>query len=144
MKKQHVLALLSIILLIAVAVNFSVAGATDSMTVSSQDTGVVDKNPGDAFTVTIQFQNTGTSQATWTVNVVFEGQSWTWKGTAKTLTLDANEKKSLVWNGNVPANAAANSVARLVVYYGDSFKVLNWWIEVTPNAVLSIQSSNVQ
>jgi len=129
-------------LLAVVALNFAVAGATENMTVSSQNNGVVLKTKGDSFTVSVTFQNTGSTDGSWTVNVVFEGD-WTWKGTDKTLALNANEKKTLVWTGTVPNNAASNSIARLVVYYGDGYKALDWWIQVVPNSVLSVQSSNV-
>jgi hypothetical protein len=143
MKKKQVLLFVSVAILVAVVVNFSMAGANDSIAVSSQDTGVVQKGRGDAFTVTITFENSGRDPGSWTVNVVFEGSSWSWKGTAKTLALDGNEKKSLVWNGVVPANAAINSVARLVVYYDDSFKALDWWIHVVPASELNIKESCV-
>ena len=143
MKKKQVLLFVSVVMLVAVVVNFSMAGANDSIEVSSQDTGVVQKGRGDAFTVTITFENTGRDQGSWNVNVVFEGSSWFWKGTAKTLTLDGNEKKTLVWNGAVPANAAMNSVARLVMYYDDSVKALDWWIRVVPASELNIKTSCV-
>jgi hypothetical protein len=141
-RKRGVL-FLSIVMLAAVALSFAIAGAENSVTVSTQNSGIVEKSRGEAFTVSITFQNTGTSDGSWTVNVVFEGDSWNWKGTAKSLTLNANERKTLVWNGAVPTNATINSVARLVVYYGDSVKALDWWIQVASNAELSIQSSNV-
>ena len=143
MKKKQILLFVSIVMLIAVVVNFSLAGANDAIAVSSQEKGVVQKGCGDAFTVTITFENTGRDEGSWTVNVVFEGSSWSWKGTSKALTLSGNEKKTLVWNGVVPTNAAINSVARLVVYYDDSFKALDWWIQVVPVAELNIKASNV-
>jgi hypothetical protein len=143
MKTQNALLLLLVALLIVVVLNSGVVGASDNMAVSSQEKGVVQKNRGDTFTVSITFQNTGNSDGSWTVNVVFEGASWNWKGTDKTLTLNANEKKTLVWTGIVPSNAPVNSLARLVVYYDDSFEALDWWIQVAPNAVLCIQSSSV-
>jgi hypothetical protein len=143
MKKKQVLFLVSVVMLVAVVINFSMAGANDSVAFSSQENGVVEKARGDAFTVTITFENTGKDQGNWAVNVVFEGASWSWKGTPKTLTLDGNEKKTLVWNGAVPANAAINSVARLVVYYDDSFKALDWWIRVVPASELTIKTSSV-
>jgi hypothetical protein len=143
MKKKLVLFFVSIIMIVAVIINFSMAGAEDSVVFSSQEKGVVKKAPSGAFTVTITFQNTGNGEGNWSVNAVFEGDSWSWKGTAKTLTLDANAKKTLTWNGVVPANATANSLARLVVYYDDSFKALNWWIQVAPAAELIIKSSCV-
>jgi hypothetical protein len=129
--------------LVAIVFNFAVVGASDNMAVTSQDKGLVQKNRGDSFTISITFQNTGNSDGSWTANVVFEGDSWTWKGTDKTLALNANEKKTLVWTGTVPSNAPINSIARLVVYYDGSFNALDWWIQVVPNAVLCIQSSNV-
>jgi hypothetical protein len=143
MKKKLVLFFVSIIMIVAVIINFSMAGAEDSVVFSSQEKGVVKKAPSGAFTVTITFQNTGNGEGNWSVNAVFEGDSWSWKGTAETLTLDANAKKTLTWNGVVPANATVNSLARLVVYYDDSFKALNWWIQVAPAAELIIKSSCV-
>jgi hypothetical protein len=49
-----------------------------------------------------------------------------------------------VWSGVVPINATLGSVARLVVYYEDSYKALDWWIRVVPGAELTIQSSAVE
>jgi len=144
MKSKHAMLIVTIAMMALVALNFALAGAAENMTISAQDKGVVGKTRGAAFTVTITFQNTGSTDGSWTVNVVFEGDSWNWKGTDKTLTLSANEQKTLTWNGAVPTNAAINSIARLVVYYNGSFKALDWWIQVVPNAVLSIQSSSVQ
>ena len=143
LKMQNALLFVSLTLLIVVLLNLTVVAASDNMVISSQDKGVVHKNRGDSFTVSITFQNTGSSDGSWTVNVVFEGDSWNWKGTDKSLTLNSNEKKTLVWTGTVPSNAPVNSIARLVVYYDGSFKALDWWIQVVPNAVLSVQSSNV-
>ena len=142
MAKKYVL-LLVVVALIVVVVNFSVTGATNSVSVSSQERGVVDKAQGGAFTVKIVFKNTGKVEGTWSVNVVFEGESWVWKGEALNVTLRSEAVQTLTWNGNVPANATINSVSRLVVYYGDNFKALDWWIHVVPGAELSILSSNV-
>ena len=143
MKKRNILIVVSFAMLIVAVLNSVVVGASNNMSVSSQDKGLVQKNRGDTFTVSISFQNTGNTEGSWTVNVVFEGDSWNWKGTDKALTLNSNEKKTLVWTGTVPSNAPVNSIARLVVYYGDSFKALDWWIQVVPNACLSVQSSSV-
>ena len=126
-----------------VVVNFSVTGATDSIAVSSTEKGVVNKGQGDGFTVKIVFKNTGKAEGTWSVNVVFEGESWLWKGEAQNLTLKGEAAKTLSWTGVVPSDAAVNSVARLVVYYGDDFKALDWWILVVPSAELTILSSSV-
>jgi hypothetical protein len=110
---------------------------------SSQEKGVVEKARGDSFTASVVFQNTGRAEGSWSVNVAFEGETWSWQGTPKNLTLGADGKKTLVWNGLVPTNASVNSIARLVVYYGDSFTALDWWIRVVPDAELTIKSSNV-
>jgi hypothetical protein len=144
MEKRHVFVFLLIAMLtVVVVLNLSSAGADASVACSSQDEGVVEKAQGDAFTVTIAFQNTGRAQGNWSVNVSFEGENWSWQGTPKTLTLEADGKKTLVWNGVVPVNASINSIARLVVYYGDSFKALDWWIRVVQPAELTIKSSSV-
>ena len=143
MKKKYVFLFVSISLVIAI-VSLSLVGAPDSVEVSAKDKGVVTKARGEDFTVEISFKNTGKSEGSWSVNVVFEGDTWIWKGTTKTLTLDAGSTKTLTWNGMVPENATINSLARLVVYYDDSFKALDWWIQVAPGAELAIQSSNVK
>ena len=52
--------------------------------------------------------------------------------------------RTLTWGGTVQANASVGSVARLVVYYNDSFQALDWWIHVVPGAELSITSSTVR
>jgi hypothetical protein len=106
--------------------------------------GVVDKIPGSAFAVEIAFKNTGATDGTWSVNIVFEGEKWSWVGTAQTLKLKPYDKKTLTWNGTVPENAPIDSMARLVLYYGDSFVSLEWWIHVVPAAELAITSSTVR
>src|SRR3972149_1333185 len=143
MAKKYFALLLMVVLLI-VAVNLSVTNATNSLTCTNNGDGVVDKAQGDAFTVKIAFKNTGKTAGNWSVNTVFEGASWSWVGTPQNLTLNPGSTKTLTWTGTVPANATINSVARLVVYYNDSFKTLDWWIHVVPGAELSIQSSSVE
>lgn len=143
MKKHVLMFTLAAVVLVVVVLNFSSAGADNSVVLSSQEKGVVEKNQGDSFTVTVDFRNTGKAEGSWSVNVAFEGDGWSWQGTPKSLTLDADGKQTLVWNGVVPANASINSVSRLVVYYGDSFKALDWWVRVVPAAELTIRSSNV-
>lgn len=106
--------------------------------------GVVDKAPCEAFTVRITFKNTGTAEGTWFINIAFEGNAWTWSGTQQILTLKPSKTKTLSWNGSVPCNAPLDSVARLVVYYNDSYATLNWWIHVVSGAELSITSSTVE
>ena len=142
MARKYALLFVSIALMVVV-VNFSVTGATNSVSVSSHEKGVVNKAQGDAFTVKIIFKNTGKADGSWSVNVVFEGESWVWKGEAQNLSLNGEASKTLTWSGTVPADAVVNSVARLVVYYGDDFKAFDWWIRVVPGAELSIQSSIV-
>ncbi|MGB9713937.1 MAG: hypothetical protein ACPLZC_03040 [Candidatus Bathyarchaeales archaeon] len=106
--------------------------------------GVVDKAPCEAFVVKVSFKNTGRSDGAWSVNVAFEGELWAWSGTPQNLTLKPNQWKTLTWNGTVPCNAPVGSVARLVVYYNDSFTALDWWIHVIPSAELAIISSIVK
>lgn len=106
--------------------------------------GVVDKMPCETFVVKITFKNTGKSEGVWSVNVAFEGEQWIWSGTPQTLTLKPSKTKTLTWNGSVPCEAQIDSVARLVVYYNDSFTPLDWWIHVVSNAELTITSSTVQ
>jgi hypothetical protein len=106
--------------------------------------GVVDKTPCEAFVVNIYFKNTGQSAGAWHVNIAFESELWTWSGTPQNLTLESNQRKTLTWNGTVPRDAPIGSVARLIVYYNDSFTALNWWIHVVPNAELTITSSTVE
>jgi cytochrome c oxidase assembly protein Cox11 len=142
-KKKYALLLL-LVMLAVVVVNFAVTNASNSLTCSTNDDGVVDKAQGDAFTVKVTFENTGKTDGNWSINITFEGANWTWAGTAQNLTLKPGSTKTLTWNGNVPANATINSVARLVVYYNDSYKALDWWIHVVPGAELSITSSTVE
>jgi hypothetical protein len=105
--------------------------------------GVVDKSPAGAFVVEIAFKNSGMAEGAWSVNVAFESEKWVWLGTSQNLTLKPDSLKTLVWNGSVPSNAPVDSVARLIVYYDDSYKSLDWWIHVVPGAELSITSSKV-
>jgi hypothetical protein len=106
--------------------------------------GVVDKAPCETFTVNITFENTGKTEGTWSVNIAFEGESWTWRGTPQIVTLKPSETKTLTWNGSVPCNASIGSMARLIVYYNNSLTPLNWWIHVVPSAELTITSSTVR
>lgn len=144
--KKSILLSLSIAVLIAV-VSFSALGLnSQSFTTLACDSegGVVDKTPSEAFKVKIVFKNTGKTEGTWSVNVAFEGESWTWNGTPQILTLKPSKTKILAWNGTVPLDAPIDSVARLVVYYNDSFTALDWWIHVIPGAELAITSSSVE
>ena len=137
--------LLLVAVLAVVIVNFSVSDTGDSLVFAyNQDCSTVDKAAGDAFTVKITFKNTGKTEGTWSLNIAFEDSSWSQVGTPQNLTLAPGETETLVWEGVVPANATVDSVARLVVYYNDSFKALNWWIHVVPGAELSIKSSIVE
>ena len=105
--------------------------------------GTVDKKPGESFIVKITFKNKGTVEGMWKISVTFEGDDWTWKGEEKLLTLKPCETKTLTWEGNVPEEAAVDSVARLIVYYDNDFVALNWWIKVIPGAELCIVDSKV-
>lgn len=105
---------------------------------------VVEKAQGEAFTVEIEFENTGGISGEWSVNIAFEGDHWFQTGNAQNLQLDPGEAKSLEWTGTVPADAPINTAARLVVYYADSFKALDWWIVVVPREELTITSSTLK
>jgi len=144
MAKKYALLFLVAVLLV-VAVNFSVSNTGNSLVFAhNQQDGVVDKAAGDDFTVKIMFKNTGSTEGNWSVNIAFEDEVWSQVGTPQNLTLKPGETETLTWTGAVPANATVDSVARLVVYYNDSFKALNWWIHVVPGAELSIRSSSVE
>lgn len=109
------------------------------------DAGVVDKAQGETFTVNVTFKNVGKTEGTWSVNVAFEGEEWGWSGTSQTLSLKRCHKKTLTWTGNVSSDASVDTVARLIVYYGDSFAPQDWWIHVAEGAAeLTITSSRVE
>jgi hypothetical protein len=121
---------------------------TDSSSIASlacsSTKGVVDKAPSDTFTVEMTFKNNGKSEGKWSVNIAFEGESWTWKGTPQTLILKPSDKKTLTWNGDAPEDAAIGSTARLIVYYNDSFVPLDWWIHIVSGSELTITFSTVK
>ena len=144
MAKKYALLFL-IAVLVFVVVNLSVTDIGNSLTfANNQKDGVVNKAPGEAFTVKITFKNIGKTEGNWSVNIAFEDNCWSQVGTPQNLVLQPEETATLIWNGTVPANATVNSMARLVVYYDDSFKALNWWIHVVPGAELCIKSSTVE
>lgn len=144
MAKRYALLFLVAVLVIVI-INFSVSDTSNSLVFAhNHQDCVVDKAAGDAFTVKIKFENTGKTEGTWSVNIAFEDAVWSQVGTPQDLTLQPGETETLTWNGVVPANATVGSVARLVVYYDDSFKALNWWIHVVPGAELSINCSVVE
>jgi hypothetical protein len=145
MKKRYALLSLVVATLI-IAVGFLASGSDNqSLTCfACGGGGVVDKTPCEAFTVKIAFKNTGTTDGTWSVNVAFEGEKWTWTGTSQNLTLRPSKTKTLTWNGTVPCDVPIDSVARLIVYYDDSFVPLDWWVHVVPGAELTITSSTVE
>jgi hypothetical protein len=109
-----------------------------------EEADVVDKAQGETFTVRITLKNVGKTEGTWSVNVAFEGEDWSWSGTPKTLTLKQCHKKALAWTGDVPSDSQVDTVARLIVYYDDSFVPQDWWIHVTEAAELTITSSSVE
>lgn len=144
MGKKYTLLFLVAALLVVV-INFSVSGERNSLVfASSQQHCVVDKAAGDDFTVKITFKNTGKTEGKWSINIAFEDSSWSQVGTPQNLTLAPEQKETLVWEGVIPTNAIIGSVARLVVYYNDSFEALDWWIHVVPSAELTIESSLVK
>jgi uncharacterized surface anchored protein len=146
MAKKYALLFIVAVLLVF-AFNFSVGDTSNSLVFAHDQQngdGVVDKAAGAEFTVRITFKNTGSTEGNWSVNIAFEDEVWSQTGTAQNLVLNPGETETLTWTGVVPANATVDSVARLVVYYNDSFKALNWWIHVVPGAELSIKSSSVE
>jgi uncharacterized membrane protein len=145
MAKKYALLLILIMAMLILVANVSTPMVSASLSIASEGGGhVVDKTRGEEFTVKITFKNTGDDDGTWTINVVFEGDNWSWKGTPQTLTLKSGNSKTLTWDGKVPNNAPVDSMARLVVYYDDSFKPLDWWIHVVSSAKLAITSSTVE
>jgi hypothetical protein len=146
MAKKYALLFL-VALLIVFVFNFSVSDTGTSLVFAHDQQngdGVVNKAAGDEFTVKITFKNTGSAKGNWSVNIAFEDEVWSQTGIAQNLVLNPGETETLTWTGVVPANATVDSVARLVVYYNDSFKTLNWWIHVVPGAELFIKSSSVE
>lgn len=140
--KKYAILCLTITLIIAMA-SFSLTQATDTIVFTHNDDGAVNKTKGETFTVKLNVKNTGDDAGNFSINVTFEGEAWTWKGTQKNVTLGAGETKLLTWEGKVSNDAKVGSVARLIAYYDDSFKALNWWIHVSSGSELAIISSSV-
>lgn len=124
--------------------NFSFTNATDPLEFSEKRSEIVEKVQGEVFTVEIGFKNTGKNEGRWNISIVFEGEHWFQIGNSQYLELEPSEEKIMSWAGIVPTDAPLDSVARLVVYFEDSFKPLNWWIYVVPEAELTIKSSCVK
>lgn len=143
MKKKLILIVI-LALLITSIINLSFTNATEPLKFNEKQKEVVKKVQGETFTVEIEFKNIGRTEGQWSVNIVFEGEEWFQKGNSKNLELKPNQRETLSWTGTVPPDAPINTVARLVVYYEDSFKALNWWIQVVPGAELAIKSSCVK
>ena len=144
MKKYSLSSLAIAALLFTISLSAIRSEETQWLCFACEDGGVVDKTPCEAFTVKIVFKNTGKCEGTWSINIAFEGEAWSWSGTPQTLTLQSCKTKTLTWNGTVPCDAQINSMARLIVYYNDSFAALNWWIHVIAGAELTITSSTVK
>jgi hypothetical protein len=144
MAKKNVALFFAVVLLVVV-INFSLNDTGNSLVFAhDQDSSVVYKATGEDFTVKITFKNTGKTEGAWSVNIAFEDNTWSQVGTPHNLTLIPEQTETLTWNGFVSANATIGSVARLVVYYDDSFQALNWWICVVPGAELAIKYSIVE
>lgn len=143
MKKRYALLSLAVATLV-ITLGFSAVGLENQSLTCLACGGVVDKAPDESFTVKITFKNTGKNMGTWSANVAFESEAWTWDGTPKTLTLEPCCKKTISWTGEVPEDAPIDSVARLVVYYDGSFVPLDWWIHVIDDAELTITSGTVE
>jgi hypothetical protein len=126
-------------------VGFFVLGSeSQSLSYSACDIGVVNKKPREDFDVKITFKNSGTNKGTWSVNIAFEGEVWTWAGTPQVLVISPSQKKTLMWNGTVPSNAPLDSIARLIVYYNDSVMPLDRWIRIVSGAELSVTESKLR
>jgi hypothetical protein len=144
MAKRYGLLLLFAVLTVVI-VYFAISDTGGSLVFAHHhDSNTIEKAIGNDFRVKIQFKNTGKSEGTWNVNIAFEDSSWPKVGIPQNLTLTPGQTETLVWEGIVPEEATIGSVARLVVYYNDSFKALNWWIHVVPGAELTIKSSIVE
>ena len=143
MKRKLSLIVFSAVLLI-VMFNFSFTNATDPLEFSEKRSEIVEKVQSEIFTVEIGFKNTGKNEGGWNISIVFEGKKWSQAGNSQYLELEPSEEETLKWTGTVPTDAPIDTVARLVVYYEDSFKALNWWIHVVPGAELTIKSSCVK
>jgi hypothetical protein len=144
MQKRLVFTSFMLATLVAVASSSTVGLGNPLSACLPNPHGVVDKVARGTFTVEITFKNMGTTEGKWSVNIAFEGEKWSWKGLQQNLTLKPNITRKLVWNGSVPEDAPADTVARLVVYYDDSFLGLDWWIHVVPGAQLTVTSSTVK
>lgn len=139
------LILLIFTLLVIVIVNVLWSENATSLVLSySQKESVVNKIPGEDFSVEIKFENIGKNEGKWNINVAFESEFWSYAGEPQILELEAGKSETLEWGGTVPENANLDSIARLVVYYDDSFEALEWWIHVVPSAELAIKSSKVK
>ncbi|MDX1813520.1 MAG: hypothetical protein R3319_01910 [Candidatus Bathyarchaeia archaeon] len=144
MAKKYAMLFL-VVLLVVVVVSFSVSDTDSSLVFAhNQKDCMADKAAGDYFTVQITFQNIGKTEGTLSINIAFEDKVWSQVGTQQNVKLGPGQTKTLTWNGTVPANAAVGSMARLVVYYNDEFKALNWWIHVVLGAELTIKSNSVE
>ena len=124
MKRKLSLIVFSAVLLILMF-NFSFTNATDPLEFSEKRSEIVEKVQGELFTVEIGFKNTGKNEGVWNISIVFEGEQWSQAGNSQYLELEASEEETLRWTGTVPTDAPIDTVARLVVYYEDSFKALN-------------------
>ncbi|MEM3577123.1 MAG: hypothetical protein QXX51_01530 [Candidatus Bathyarchaeia archaeon] len=144
MKRYYVLSIAIAISLLTISFSTIHSEETRWLCFACEDGGVIDKTPCEAFTVQITFKNTGKCEGAWSVNIAFEGETWSWSGAPQTLTLKPHKTKTLTWNGSVPCDAPINSIARLIVYYNDSFTPLNWWIYVVSGAELTVTSSQVR
>ena len=143
MKRKLSLIFFSAVLLIIIF-NFSFTNATDPLEFSEKRSEIVEKVQGEIFSVEIGFKNTGKNEGRWNISIVFEGKEWSQVGNSQYLELEPNEEKIVSWTGIVPNDAPLDTLARLVVYFEDSFKALNWWIQVVPEAELTIRSSCVK
>jgi len=141
MAKGRLLVFFSLTVLLVIVIFADVSVGEPLLACPPSGKGVIDKHPGEEYTVEIAFKNTGTAENTWLVNIDFEAEKWSFNGTTRTMALKPDQTKTLMWNGHVPRNAPIDSTVRLVVYYNDSFVPLNWWIHIVTDTELTIISS---
>jgi hypothetical protein len=144
-EKKHIIALTTLLIITGMLIVIQSFQPTQAipLEVESCCGGIVEKKPGESFTVKISFKNKGITYGHWGVAITFEGDYWTWKGEERILVLDSGETETITWEGTVPGDAPADSIGRLVVYYGDSFELMRWWIQVVSDAELGIVYSRV-
>lgn len=144
MKLELMVSTVAIALVLAFFGLIPVGHETSPLSLTSNTKGAVDKAQGQNFTVIITFENTGKTAGSWNISVTFEGDMWIWTASPQSLTLNAGQSRALTWKGTIPDNAPIDTMARLVAYYNDESKALDWWIRIVPDARLTITGTMVR